>query len=93
MEDLNWYTDNDKLPILHSLKFLGVVIDEKWQWDDHTKYIKTELADGLYILNKVYKKNIKNIMHILFFAYSFIPWIWLFYGEMLKRVLKNHWKM
>ena len=43
---LNLYIDNKKLPLLYSSKFLGVIIDEKWQWDDHIKYIKQKLASG-----------------------------------------------
>ena len=50
-----------------TMKFLGLIIDEKLEWQQHTSLVATRIARSLYILNSV--KNLVPFKLIILYSY------------------------
>ena len=57
-------TINDSiLERVHSIKFLGVILNDKLDWRDHKAYIKTKISKNIGIINRCRKiLNMKDIL-------------------------------
>ena len=55
--------NNSILERVHSIKFLGVVLNDKLDWRDHKAYIKTKISKNIGVLNRCRKiLNMKDIL-------------------------------
>ena len=55
---------------VNKAKFLGIMIDEKLNWNDHIKYCKNKLSSGLYAINS--SKHILSREHLRSLYYTLI---------------------
>ena len=74
------YIGNDPLSRVFSVKFLGVHLDDKLEWSKHLSFVKTKLASGLYVLNRLKNTLPLCIKQTLYFT-LFQPY--LTYGNVL----------
>ena len=44
--------DNHQLTQVNSAKYLGVIIDHKLNWIEHTSYVKSKMSKGIGIMYK-----------------------------------------
>lgn len=72
-------------------KFLGVIIDENLDWQEHTKYVKTKISSGLYAINSV--KRILTSTHLKSLYFTLIhPHLCygnLLWGSSFKKYIKK----
>ena len=59
---------------VHTFKFLGVIIDDKWRWTDHVLYIKKKLSKGIGIICKAKRVLSSDTLLTLYncFIYPYI---------------------
>ena len=69
--------DGTKIAMVHSVKFLGVIIDSRLTWSDHITYIKSKMSKSIGLLCKARKKLGKETLLTLY--HSFIS-PYLLYG-------------
>ena len=62
--------NNVKIDVVQKTKFLGVIIDEKLSFQEHTLYLKGKVSRGLGIMHKAKRYLNKEILMTLY--YSFI---------------------
>ena len=55
IHDLCLYIHDHEIKTVSTANFLGVILDEKLQWSDHTNYIKTKNSKALGIIYKAKK--------------------------------------
>jgi hypothetical protein len=79
--DLNLSIDNAKLAKSHTVKFLGLLIDDKLEWPDQIEHIRKKMASGVYALNAtknfLSKANLKLIYYSLihpYLTYGILLW-------------------
>ena len=41
---------------VNNVSFLGILIDNKYNWDYHISYIRVTLSRSIYIINKIKNK-------------------------------------
>ena len=62
--------NNSALERVKSIKFLGVILNDKLRWDEHKVYIKTKISKNIGILNKC--RKILKLNDIISMYNSFI---------------------
>ena len=73
--------DNNKIDMVHSSKFLGVIINERLTFCDHIKLIKQKISKSLGILKYVRYKLSHTILRSLYFTlinpyYEYCNLVW-----------------
>lgn len=67
---LNIRIGTDPIIKVHSFKFLGIIIDDKFLWTEHLKNLKSKLSSSLYALNMLKhhlsKFHLKSLYYTLF---------------------------
>lgn len=68
-------------------KFLGITIDEKLKWSEHTKSVKIKLAQGLHALNSIQNKSNTNIRKMIYnsLVHSHLTYGTLIWGNTYKK--------
>ena len=73
--------NNQKIPQVHSTKFLGVVIDDKLSWEDHVSHLENKLKSSLAVIKRIMKyiphsqyMNIYNSLFLSHLAYGISSW-------------------
>ena len=65
--------DNQILTKVNSIKYLGIIVDHKLNWFDHTTYVKAKISKGIGIMYKtrkyLNKNNLKNVYHAYIYPY------------------------
>ena len=55
--------NGSSLERVHTIKFLGVILNDKLDWKDHKIYIKTKISKNIGIINKCRKiLNLKDVL-------------------------------
>jgi len=60
----------DTLERKNTVKFLGMYIDHKLEWAEHTKFIRNKINSSIYAINKI--KHLLNRKHLRTLYYSMI---------------------
>jgi len=71
---------NEQIEQLDHIKFLGIIIDSKLNWNKHLHHCKNKLSSGLYALKTV--KHLLPLQHLKSLYYTMIH-PYLTYGTML----------
>jgi hypothetical protein len=72
--------DNAHIEQKHSVKFLGITVDEKLEWTEHIKGCKSKLLSSFYAINSCkHYLNIENLIML----YNAIVYPFLTYGVLL----------
>ena len=73
--------NGQKIPQVHSTKFLGVVIDDRLLWEDHVAYLENKLKSSLVVIKRIIKyiskseyMNIYNSLFISHLTYGISAW-------------------
>ena len=62
-QDLGLMMGNSLLERVRSIKYLGVFLDEKFNWQAHVSYISKKLACSVGVLTKLrYYTNMKTLL-------------------------------
>ena len=65
--------NNQKIPQVHSTKFLGVIIDDKLSWEDHVSHLENKLKSSLVMIKRIMKYIPKlhymKLYHSLFLSH------------------------
>ena len=65
--------DNNALIKVNSIKYLGVIVDNKLNWIDHITYVKNKISNGLGIMYKarryLHKSSLRNLYHAYIYPY------------------------
>ena len=69
--DLNILINGKKIERVRECKFLGLIIDEKFSWKEHIKYIATKAAKSIGIINKARKFFNKDTLLTLYYAFLY----------------------
>ena len=58
---------------VNSIKYLGVIVDNKLNWIDHITYVKNKISKGLGIMYKarryLHKSSLRNLYHAYIYPY------------------------
>ena len=65
---INLSLANETINKVNSTKFLGMMIDDKLNWEVHLNYTKNKMSSGLYALNKSKHVLDQNHLRILYFS-------------------------
>jgi hypothetical protein len=60
------HINNTPIERVTFFKFLGITIDEKLKWSEHTKSVKIKLAQGLHALCTIQNKSSKKIRLMIY---------------------------
>ena len=52
--DFQFFTDQGQIDRVPSVKYLGVVLDEKWKWKMHINSLLQKLGHKLSVFNRIY---------------------------------------
>ena len=63
--------NNDIVDYKNNTKFLGVIIDNKLNWDAHILYIKSKISKSIGILLKIRKILQNNTMRNMYFTFIY----------------------
>ena len=73
--------NSQKIPQVHSTKFLGVVIDDRLSWEDHVSYLENKLKSSLVVIKRIMKYipksqyiNIYNSLFLSHLTYGISTW-------------------
>ena len=73
--------DNHPIKEVHHIKFLGVIIDNKLKWKEHTGYISKKIAKGIGVIikaRKVFDKvtllSLYNLLILPYISYCIHIW-------------------
>ena len=73
--------NNQKIPHVHSTKFLGVVIDDRLSWEDHVSHLENKLKSCLVVIKRIMKyipnsqyMNIYNSLFLSHLTYGISAW-------------------
>ena len=73
--------NNQKIPQVHSTKFLGVIIDDKLSWEDHVLHLENKLKSSLAMIKRIIKyipklhyMKIYNSLFISHLTYGISCW-------------------
>jgi hypothetical protein len=75
MDDINVKINTQSLEVVSKSKFLGVIIDNKLTWKDHTLYISKKISRSIAILSLAKKYLNKPTMIQLYYSFVF-PYIY-----------------
>ena len=53
LKDFNLFVSGEKLKNTNSCRYLGIIVDEKLNWKEHTKLVSTKIKQGVDMLHKV----------------------------------------
>ena len=85
------YLDNVELSFATQTKFLGLIIDEYLEWDDHIKLCRNKISSGIYAVNSL--KHILSIglLKTVYYSmiYPYISYGILLWGSTYKRHLNT----
>jgi hypothetical protein len=80
-QNINLRLSNENITRVNSTKFLGMIIDDKLNWQDHISHTKNKMSSGLYALNKskhvLGKNHLKTLYHSLihpYLSYGLLLW-------------------
>ena len=62
--------DRKQLTQVHSIKFLGVIIDDKLSWQQHVNYIRGKLSRTIGILSRVRRTLNPSTLRNIYFAFT-----------------------
>ena len=66
-QDFRILMGNTVLERVRSIKYLGVILDERFRWHEHVSYLSTKLACSVGILSKLrYYTNIPTLIHVYY---------------------------
>ena len=84
---LNVKIGSTRLPVVKNTKFLGVYIDEKLNWNEHTKYLQLKLKSRSCLLNKGKYLLSAHAKKMVYFAqiHSNLLYSILMWGNMTQR--------
>ena len=68
--EINLKIDGEVLSVVTKTKFLGVIIDDKLTWNDHTNFISGKIGRGIGILLKA--RHVLNRETLITLYYSFV---------------------
>ena len=71
LEDINIKINNQTLEVVPKSKFLGVIIDTKLSWHEHTLYISKKISKSIAILSIANKILNKSTMIQLYYSFVF----------------------
>ena len=63
---LNIHINHTIIEQVSFIKFLGITIDEKLKWSEHTKSVKIKIAQGLHALNSIQNKSNTKIRKMIY---------------------------
>ena len=69
IKDINLSINNEKLKIVDMAKYLGVIIDNKLNWNEHIKAINLKLSKGIGLLSKIRHFVPKTVLRSLYYAF------------------------
>ena len=79
----NIYVDGKKNYRVNKIKFLGLLINNKLNWNDHIKYVSNKISKNIYIIkkvtNKLDKTSLLNLHYM--FIYSYITYCNIVWGR------------
>ena len=63
--------NGQKIPQVHSIKFLGVVIDDRLLWEDRVAHLENKLKSSLVVIKRIInpKSQYMNIYNGLFISH------------------------
>ena len=64
--------DNTLLAKTSSLKYLGVLVDHKLNWIEHTSYVRNKESKGIGIMYKARRFLNKKFTYLVSFLYLFL---------------------
>ena len=65
----NLFINREQIERVYSTKFLGVIIDEKLNWCEHIKSIKSKISKSIGIICKARKKLNKSVLLTLYYSF------------------------
>ena len=65
------FINNSVVTQVSCSKFLGIILDNKLNWNSHIAYIKNKIAKGMGILLKARKVLKRSVLHQLYYSYIF----------------------
>ena len=65
---------NAKIDLVYTIKFLGVLIDNKLNWKDHIDMIKTKLSKNIGIMYKA-KYVLNRTSSMILYCSLFLPYV------------------
>ena len=73
--------NGQKIPQVHSTKFLGVIIDDRLSWEDHVTHLENKLKSSLLVIKRIMKyvpksqyMNIYNSLFLSHLTYVISAW-------------------
>ena len=65
--------NGQKIPQVHSTKFLGVIIDDRLSWEDHVTHLENKLKSSLLVIKRIMKyvpkSQYMNIYNSIFLSH------------------------
>ena len=83
--------NNQPVLRVNSISFLGIIIDDKLQWNQHIAHIRSKIAKGIGIICKARKFFNKNILLTLYycFIYPYMTYCIEVWGNAYKMYLNT----
>ena len=69
IKDINLYINGEQLKIVNMAKYLGVIIDNKLNWNEQINAINLKLSKGIGLLSKIRHFVPKTILRSLYYAF------------------------
>ena len=69
IKDINLTINNEKLKIVNMAKYLGVIIDNKLNWNEQIKAMNLKLSKGIGLLSKIRHFVPKPVLRSLYYAF------------------------
>ena len=67
------WINGQKIPQVHSTKFLGIIIDDRLSWEDHVSHLENKLKSSLALIKRIIqyvpKSQYMNIYNSLFLSH------------------------
>ena len=79
-QNLSLVLNNEVLEQVKCTKFLGLYIDQKLTWEEHTKFVRGKISSGIYAMNM--SKHVLSPNHLKQLYYSLVH-PYLIYGNLL----------
>ena len=88
---LNLYIDDNKIKQVQSIKYLGVIIDEKLSWKEHIKTVESKISKACGAICKLRHYVDFDCLRALYYgyAYSHLQYACLSWSSALKSHLKK----
>ena len=69
IKDINLTINGEQLKIVNMAKYLGVIIDNKLNWNEQIKAINLKLSKGIGLLSKIRHYVPKSVLRSLYYAF------------------------